>query len=104
MGYEAPAVSIINGAPNLEAAKALVDWLISVEGQNKLSELKTYFFPVHPEANTGEVCPLSARSQRWSMMPSGLASKESTWSTSGSTRFCAASKVLGACGPLSSRL
>ncbi|KLU40909.1 MAG: ABC transporter substrate-binding protein [Peptococcaceae bacterium 1109] len=57
VGYEAPAVSIIKGAPNIEAAQALVDWLISVEGQNKLSELKTYFFPVHPEASTGEGLP-----------------------------------------------
>ena len=57
VGYEAPAVSIIAGAPNFEEAKALVDWLISVEGQNKLSELKTFFFPVHPEAKTGEGLP-----------------------------------------------
>ena len=57
VGYEAPAVSIIDGAPNFEAAKALVDWLISLEGQNQLSLLKTFFFPVHPEAVTGEGLP-----------------------------------------------
>lgn len=57
VGYEAPAVSIIKGAPNLEGAKKLVDWLISVEGQNVLSREKTYFFPVHPEAETGEGLP-----------------------------------------------
>lgn len=57
VGYEAPAVSIIKDAPNLEAAQALVDWLISVEGQNQLSVLKTYFFPVHPDAETGEGLP-----------------------------------------------
>lgn len=57
VGYEAPAVSIIKGAPNLEAAKKLVDWLLSVEGQNTLSREKTYFFPVRPDAETGEGLP-----------------------------------------------
>ncbi|MBO8141718.1 MAG: ABC transporter substrate-binding protein [Firmicutes bacterium] len=57
VGYEAPAVSIIKGAPNLEGAKKLVDWLLSVEGQNVLSREKTFFFPVHPEAETGEGLP-----------------------------------------------
>lgn len=57
VGYEAPAVSIIKGAPNVEGAKKLVDWLLSVEGQNVLSREKTYFFPVHPEAETGEGLP-----------------------------------------------
>ncbi len=31
--YEAPAVSILKGAGNLDGAKALVDWLISMDGQ-----------------------------------------------------------------------
>ena len=57
VGYEAPAVSIVKGAPNLKEAQALVDWLISVEAQNKLSELKPYFYPVHPDAKTGEGLP-----------------------------------------------
>lgn len=57
VGYEAPAVSIVEGAPNLEEAQALVDWLLTVEAQNLLSELKTYFFPVHPDAVTGEGIP-----------------------------------------------
>lgn len=57
VGYEAPAVSIIKDAPNLEEAQALVDWLLTVEAQNLLSELKTFFFPVHPEATTGEGVP-----------------------------------------------
>lgn len=57
VGYEAPAVSIVKGAPNEKEAQALVDWLLSVEGQNQLSELKTYFFPVHPDAETGEGLP-----------------------------------------------
>lgn len=57
VGYEAPAISIIKGAPNLEHAQALVDWLISLEAQNKFGELKTYFFPVHPQAVAGEGLP-----------------------------------------------
>lgn len=57
VGYEAPAVSIVKGAPNLDEAKALVDWLLSLEAQNKLSEIKTFFFPLHPEAVTGEGLP-----------------------------------------------
>lgn len=57
VGYEAPAISIVKGAPNFEDAKKLVDWIISVEAQNLFGELKTYFFPVHPEAVAGEGLP-----------------------------------------------
>lgn len=57
VGYEAPGISIINGAPNLAEAQALVDWLISLEAQNAFGELKTYFFPVHPDAVAGEGLP-----------------------------------------------
>lgn len=57
VGYEAPAVSILKGAPNVEGAQKLVDWLISKEAQDLLSEAKTYFFPVHPDATTGEGMP-----------------------------------------------
>lgn len=57
VGYEAPAVSILKGAPNLQDAQKLVDWLVSVEAQDLLSDLKTYFFPVHPDASTGEGMP-----------------------------------------------
>lgn len=57
VGYEAPAVSIIKGAPNLEEAQALVDWLLTLEAQNLFSELKTYFFPLHPDAVTAEGIP-----------------------------------------------
>lgn len=44
--FEAPAVSILKGARNLEAAQALVDWLSSVKGQNVYADKKTYFYPV----------------------------------------------------------
>lgn len=57
VGYEAPAVSIINGAKNLEAAKTLVDWLVSKDGQDVLSEQDTYFYPVNPEATLADGMP-----------------------------------------------
>lgn len=60
VGYEAPAVSILKGAPNVEGAQQLVNWLVSIEAQNLLSEAKTYFFPVHPDASTGEGMPAFA--------------------------------------------
>jgi iron(III) transport system substrate-binding protein len=50
VGFEAPAVSIIKGAKNLESAKILIDWLVSKDGQDVLSKEKTYFYPVVPEA------------------------------------------------------
>jgi len=57
VGYEAPAVSILKGAPNEEAAKQLIDWLVSKTGQDALSEQKTYFYPVNPEAALGPGMP-----------------------------------------------
>lgn len=57
VGFEAPAVSIVAGTKNVEAAQKLVDWLISEDGQAALSRLKTYFFPVHPNAVAGEGLP-----------------------------------------------
>lgn len=57
VGFEAPAISIVAGAKNLEGAQKLVDWLISEEGQATLSRAKTYFFPVHPDAVAGEGLP-----------------------------------------------
>jgi len=44
--FEAPAVSILKGAKNLEAAQTLVDWISSVDGQKVYTEKKTYFYPV----------------------------------------------------------
>ncbi len=57
VGFEAPAVSILKGAKNLEAAKILVDWLVSKKGQDVLTEKKTYFYPVNPEAELGKGMP-----------------------------------------------
>ncbi len=55
--YEAPAVSILKGATNLEGAKALVDWLISIEGQTVIAQSKTYFYPIHPQAKLAPGMP-----------------------------------------------
>lgn len=57
VGYEAPAVSILKGAPNVEGAQALVDWLISLKGQNVIAQSKTYFFPVHPQSTAAQGLP-----------------------------------------------
>lgn len=57
VGFEAPAVSIIKGAKNLAAAKILVDWLVSKQGQDVLSEKKTFFYPVNPKAALGKGMP-----------------------------------------------
>lgn len=57
VGFEAPAVSILAGAKNMEAAKILVDWLVSKNAQDVLSKTKTYFYPVNPKASLGKGMP-----------------------------------------------
>ena len=57
VGFEAPAVSIIKGAKNIESAKILIDWLVSKDGQDVLSKDKTYFYPVLPEAELSKGMP-----------------------------------------------
>lgn len=57
VGFEAPAVSIIKGAKNVESAKILIDWLVSKDGQDVLSKEKTYFYPVIPEAELSKGMP-----------------------------------------------
>jgi len=57
VGYEAAALSILQGAKNLDEAKALVDWILSKKGQLTLSETKTYFFPVRKDVPAGEGVP-----------------------------------------------
>lgn len=57
VGFEAPAVSILKGTRNLEAAQKLVDWLVSVDGQNVLTRERTYFYPVNPSAELGPGMP-----------------------------------------------
>jgi iron(III) transport system substrate-binding protein len=55
--FEAPAVSIIKGTKNLEAAQTLVEWLSSTKGQSSLSEKKTYFYPVIAGVKLGTGMP-----------------------------------------------
>lgn len=55
--FEAPAVSILKGAKNLEAAQALIDWLSSVQGQNSMTVKQTYFYPVIAGAQLGTGMP-----------------------------------------------
>ncbi len=57
VGFEAPAISILKGAPRLDLAKKLVDWAITVPGQNAITDAKTYFFPVHPKAALAKGLP-----------------------------------------------
>jgi iron(III) transport system substrate-binding protein len=57
VGYESPALSILKGAKNVEEAKALVDWILSKEGQETLSSQKTFFFPVRKDVSAGKGLP-----------------------------------------------
>ncbi|PVH27417.1 ABC transporter substrate-binding protein [Pararhodobacter oceanensis] len=57
VGYEVAAMSILNGAQNLEDAGTLVDWMTSAEGQQALVDAKTYFLPVRGDVNAGEGVP-----------------------------------------------
>jgi iron(III) transport system substrate-binding protein len=57
VGFEAPAVSILKGVKNEEAAKIFLDWLVSKKGQDTLSAQKTFFYPVIPEASLGAGMP-----------------------------------------------
>lgn len=57
VGFEAPAISIVKGAPHPEAAKKLVDWFLTVEAQNAITDARTYFFPVHPKAKLAKDLP-----------------------------------------------
>lgn len=57
VGFEAPAISILRGAPHADLAKKLVDWSISLPGQAVLTDARTYFFPVHPKAKLAKGLP-----------------------------------------------
>jgi iron(III) transport system substrate-binding protein len=57
VGYESPALSILKGAKDLESAQALVDWILSKEGQETLSTKKTFFFPVRKDVSAGKGLP-----------------------------------------------
>ena len=55
--FENPAVSILKGAKNVQAAQALVDWLSSEKGQNALTEKMTFFYPIISGAKLGKGMP-----------------------------------------------
>ena len=55
--FENPAVSILKGAKNVQAAQALVDWLSSEKGQNALTEKMTFFYPIVGGAKLGKGMP-----------------------------------------------
>jgi iron(III) transport system substrate-binding protein len=57
VGFEAPAISIVKGASHLDAAKKLVDWFLTLDGQNAFTDATTYFFPVHPKAKLAKGLP-----------------------------------------------
>ena len=50
VGFEAPAISILKGTRREAEARRLVDWIISLDGQNTLADRETYFFPVTEKA------------------------------------------------------
>ncbi len=57
VGYEVAAMSILQGATNLEEARQLVDWMTSEAGQQALSAQKTYFMPIRSDVSAGEGVP-----------------------------------------------
>ncbi|MDL2272283.1 ABC transporter substrate-binding protein [Desulfovibrio sp. OttesenSCG-928-I05] len=57
VGFEAAAVSIIKGAKNLEPAKALVDWIVSKNGQQAVVDARAYFFPIRSDVSAGAGLP-----------------------------------------------
>ena len=57
VGYEVASMSILEGARNIEAAQALVDWMTSEAGQSQLSVEKTYFLPIRGDVSAGEGIP-----------------------------------------------
>ena len=57
VGYEVSGMSILKGAPNLDEARQLVDWMTSAAGQAELARNKTYFLPVRADVSAGEGVP-----------------------------------------------
>lgn len=53
-GYSTAAVGIIEGAPELEAAKIFIDWALTKEVQEIGQQFGSYQFPTNPEANIPE--------------------------------------------------
>lgn len=56
-GYELGAVSVVNGTPNLDAAKKWVEYVISAEAQSRGLEVGVYNIPSNPGATTDPEAP-----------------------------------------------
>jgi iron(III) transport system substrate-binding protein len=56
-GYEVGAVSVINGTPNFDAAKAWVEYVISAEAQSRGLEVGVFNIPSNPAAATDPDAP-----------------------------------------------
>lgn len=54
---EAPAVSILKGVKNEQAAKTFIDWMTGPKGQNALSQQNTFFYPVLATAELAQGMP-----------------------------------------------
>lgn len=56
-GYEVGAVSVINGTPNMDAAKAWVEYVISPEAQSRGLDVGVFNIPSHPASATDPDAP-----------------------------------------------
>lgn len=56
-GYEVGAVSVINGTPNLEAAKKWVEYVSTPEAQSRGLEVGVFNIPSHPASATDPEAP-----------------------------------------------
>lgn len=56
-GYETGAVSVINGTPNMEAARQWVEYVLSPDAQSRGLEVGVFNIPSHPEAETDPEAP-----------------------------------------------
>ena len=56
-GYEVGAVSVINGTPNMEAAKKWVEYVTSAEAQSRGLEVGVFNIPSNPGAKTDPEAP-----------------------------------------------
>lgn len=52
--YSTAAVGIVEGAPELEAAKIFVDWALTTEAQEIGQQFGSYQFPTNPDAKIPE--------------------------------------------------
>ncbi len=53
-GYEIGGVALIKGAPEPEAAKMWIDWVLTAEAQEIGSTVKSYQLPTNPNAKVSE--------------------------------------------------